>query len=267
MLTLYHNGLAVCAAKVRMVLAEKGLEWESVYIDILRGDQFDPKYMKLNPKALVPTLVHNGHVIVEFTVIAEYLDEVYPDPPLKPRTAEGRAEMRLWTKAVDEHLHPACGEITFATCHRHVLYRMPPEKLAELLDSTPPISVTADWQERKKVIVYQGLNAPGIDATFRLYDRYMQKMEDALQKRRWLVDEQFSLADVCLTPYVNRLDMMGMSEMLTRGRPALANWFDRIKARPSFKTYVLNMCPPDITKDLMTFGSQSWPEIKRMLAA
>ena len=47
--------------------------------------------MKLNPKVLVPTLVHNGHVIVEFTVIAEYLDEVYPDPPLKPRTAEGRA--------------------------------------------------------------------------------------------------------------------------------------------------------------------------------
>ena len=76
MLTLYHHGSSVCAAKVRIVLAEKSLPWDGVYVDILRGDQFDPAYVKLNPKAVVPTLVHDGKVIVESTVICEYLDEV-----------------------------------------------------------------------------------------------------------------------------------------------------------------------------------------------
>jgi len=69
MLELYHHGSSVCAAKVRIVLAEKGLEWKGHYLDILKGDQFDPDYMKLNPKAVVPTLVHDGNVILESTVI------------------------------------------------------------------------------------------------------------------------------------------------------------------------------------------------------
>ncbi len=114
MITLYHHGSSVCAAKVRLVLAEKALPWDGVYIDILRGDQFDPAYVALNPKAVVPTLVHDGKVILELTVINEYLDETFPDPPLEPADPVHRAAMRLWTKAVDEQLHPACAELTFA---------------------------------------------------------------------------------------------------------------------------------------------------------
>ena len=67
MITLYHHGSSVCAAKVRLVLAEKSVPWDGIYVDILRGDQFDPGYVKLNPKAVVPTLVHDGKVIVEST--------------------------------------------------------------------------------------------------------------------------------------------------------------------------------------------------------
>ena len=66
MITLYHHGSSVCAAKVRLVLAEKSVPWDGIYVDILRGDQFDPGYVKLNPKAVVPTLLHDGKVIVEF---------------------------------------------------------------------------------------------------------------------------------------------------------------------------------------------------------
>ena len=150
MIELYHHGSSVCAAKVRLVLAEKGREWQGHYIDILKGDQFSPEYIKLNPKAVVPTLVHDGAPILEFTVICEYLDEVFPDPPLKPNNARDRAEMRLWTKAVDELLHPMCAEITFSASHRHTVARLGPEGLAKFLASTPPISVTAAWHERKR---------------------------------------------------------------------------------------------------------------------
>ena len=150
MITLYHHGSSVCAGKVRLVLAEKSAPWQGIYIDILRGDQFDPAYMKLNPKAVVPTLLHDDKVIVESSVICEYLDEVFAAPALKPAAAAQRAAMRLWTKAVDEYLHPACAELTFASCHRFIIGRLPPEKFNEFLESTPPISVTADWHARKK---------------------------------------------------------------------------------------------------------------------
>src|ERR1700678_2152497 len=108
MLDLYHHGSSECAGKVRFALAEKELEWQGHYLDLLKGDQFDPAYMKLNPKAVVPTLVHNGVVITESTVICEYLDEVFPRPPLKPVTAANRQRMRLGTKAIDDDRPPAC---------------------------------------------------------------------------------------------------------------------------------------------------------------
>lgn len=267
MIELYHHGSSACAAKVRFALAEKGVAWTGHYIDILKGEQFTPAYLKLNPKAVVPTLVHDGHVIVESTVICEYIDEVFPDPPLKPASAVARAEMRLWTKAVDELLHPACGEITFACSHRHTVARLGPEGVAKFLASTPPLSVTARWHERKKEIVRLGLAAPGIGASLRLYDLHLGKMEDALAARPWLADETFSLADIAMTPYVTRLDMMGMSDMWTMSRPRVTDWFARIKARPTYRPQFLDWCPPDLTADLATFGARSWPEARALLAA
>ena len=71
---LYHHGSSVCAGKVRFALGEKNLAWQGHYLDILRGDQFAPEYQKLNPKAVVSTLVHDGNVIVESTIINEYID-------------------------------------------------------------------------------------------------------------------------------------------------------------------------------------------------
>lgn len=266
MITLYHHGSSVCAAKARFAVNEKGIQWKGVYLDILRGDQFDPEYMKINPKAVVPTLVHDGHIIVESTVIAEYIDEVFPDPPLKPATAHDRAKMRLWTKAVDEDVHPACGEVTFVSCHRHILQRLSPADLDQFLNSTPPLSVTPTWHERKKKLVRMGFSAPGVAEKFRLYDRYLQKMEDALRHGPWLAGATFSLADIGMAPYVNRLDMLGMSAMWA-ARPRVTDWFDRLKARPTFKPTFLDECPADLTRDLMTFGTQSWPEVRALLSS
>ena len=78
MITLYHHGSSVCAAKVRLVLAEKSVPWDGIYVDILRGDQFDPGYVKLNPKAVVPTLVHDGKVIVESRSSANISTRFFP---------------------------------------------------------------------------------------------------------------------------------------------------------------------------------------------
>ena len=88
-LTLYHHGSSACAAKVRFALAEKGLPWESRYVDILKGEQFEPAFLALNPKAVVPVLVHDGTVLTESTVICEYVEEALCESTC--RTRDGKA--------------------------------------------------------------------------------------------------------------------------------------------------------------------------------
>ena len=90
MLELYHNTMSSCAQKVRVGLAEKGLKWKSHHLNLRAGDQQNPAYLELNPKGVVPTLIHGDLVIRESNVILEYLDDAFPDPPLRPSDAFGR---------------------------------------------------------------------------------------------------------------------------------------------------------------------------------
>ena len=114
MLELYHSVNSVCAQKVRIALAEKGLEYRE-HLMTLRGDQFDAAYMKLNPNAVVPTLIHDGRPVIESSVILYYLDEAFPKPSLMPADPHQRAAVRLYNKLIDEYVHNSCTILTFAT--------------------------------------------------------------------------------------------------------------------------------------------------------
>jgi glutathione S-transferase len=269
---LYHHGSSTCASKVRFALMEKGIPWTGRYIDILKGEQFDPAYLALNPKAVVPTLVHRERVLVESTVICEYLEDAFPGVPLMPADPYQRAQVRLWTKLVDEELQPAAKYITYASCHRHIIRRMPPAQFEQFMAGPPGDAesrVTGDpqWVQSKRDIVEHGVRAAGVDSKFRLYDRTLQRMEETLVDRPWLAGDAFSLADVSLTPYVNRLHMLGMAELWAGKRPRVDAWFQRVRARPTFQSCFPDQCPPELTRDLATYGSQTWPEVKRLLEA
>ena len=265
--TLYHHGSSVCAAKVRFAMAEKGLDWEGVYIDILKGEQFTPDYLALNPKGVVPTLVHDDLVIPDSTVIIEYLDQIAPETSVHPTDPWERAQVRYWTKAVDEDLHPACGTVTFVCSHRHtVLRNLGPEGAEEFMASTPKISVTSNWKEQKESFIRYGFDAPGAAEKVKLYDTYLHKMEAALEGQDWLVGNRFSIADISLTPYVNRLAMMSMRGMWEGGRlPNVTRWFAAIEANPNFKPCFIDWVPEELTNDLAENGAKSWPEVARIL--
>ncbi len=247
-------------------MAEKGLSWEGRYLDILAGDQFKPEYLKLNPKGVVPTLIHDGIVIPESTVICEYLDGVEPSTSLHPSDPWLRAQTRYWTKAVDEELHPACAVLTFVVSHRHTIARLGPAKLEEFLSATPGLSVTSEWKVKKRLYVKKGFAAPGAAEALKLYDTYLKKMEQALDGRDWLVGDRFTIADVSLTPYVNRLAMMSLAGIWAGGRlPRVEAWFDRICGRSHFKAAFLDWIPESLAADLRDNGACSWPEVAWIL--
>lgn len=119
MLDLYHNDMSSCAQKVRLTLAEKGLEWRGYHMNLRAGETRTDEYKKLNPKGVVPTLIDDGTVIIESSVILEYLDDAYPEPPVRPADPKARARMRLWTKQLDEGLHTDIGTISGAIAFRY----------------------------------------------------------------------------------------------------------------------------------------------------
>lgn len=239
------------------MLHEKRLDWNGHYLDILRGDQFDPDYLKLNPKGVVPTLLDDGTVIRESTVICEYLDEVFPEPALRPKDPAGRAEMRLWTKTVDEDVHPACAVVTFVTSHRHTVLDGGPENAEKFIEKAPD----ARQKDLRRAWLYQGFDAPGVAGAIATFDKRLQRMEDALAERTWLAGDDFTLADVGLIPYVNRLDMLSVGEIWASARPRVADWFDRVKARPSFDAGIFVHMPPNDRDEMLENGRRGGPEL------
>ena len=264
MLELYHHGSSVCAAKVRLALAEKGLPWTGHYVDILAGEQFRPAYLALNPKAVVPTLLHDGNVITESTVICEYVDEVFADRPIYPGPALARARVRLWTKAVDEELHPACSAITYVVSHRHTILRNGVGSFDDFIKQGGADGLAA--RTRKWQWIQHGLAAPGAADNIRLYAGYLRKMEAALASSDWLAGDEFSMADIAMAPYVNRLEVLAMAGLWKDGRlPRVENWFARLKARPSFKPALIDWMPPTLMDEMRANGQKSWPDVAQLL--
>ena len=264
MLELYHHGVSACAAKVRLALAEKRLSWTSRYVDIFAGEQFNPAFLALNPKAVVPVLIHNNAVISESTAICEYLEEVFADDPIYPSSPAARATVLHWTKAVDEELHPACAAISYAISFRHTILRQGARQYEEFMKLGPAEGSAAralKWQG-----INLGLDAPGTADKIRLCDGYLHEMDEALKSNVWLAGPDFSMADIAVAPYVNRLAALSMDGLWTRGRLMnVESWIERARLRPTFKPALVDWVPTDLAAEMSTHGERSWPAVAAML--
>jgi glutathione S-transferase len=99
-----------------------------------------------------------------------------------------------------------------------------------------------------------------------LYVQYLERMELALRVSPWLVGSSFTMADIAMTPYVNRLAALAMEGVWAHGRlPRVADWFDRIRARPTFAPSFIEWLPPALAEEMRSNGTKSWPEIARSL--
>lgn len=228
MLTLYHNDMSVCAAKVRTALNEKNIDFQAIHLDLRAGDAQKSDYLKLNPNAVVPTIVDDGRVIIESTVICEYIDDEWPTPPLKPADSFGRAHMRLWTKQLDEGLHAAVGSLSFAVAFRHQWLARSSDDRSKWLAGIPQ----QDRRERLASLLDLGVESPYFAPAVKRYAKLFGDFERALVQSPWLVGEHFSLAEVGFAPYLARLRHLGFDILFER-YPRTADWADRVAQRPS----------------------------------
>lgn len=226
-LELYHNDKSTCSQKVRLCLAELELDWVDRHIDLKSRENLNGSYLAINQNGVVPTLIHDGCVVIESTVICEYLCEVFPDPShLLPATALERANVRAWLRYIDEVPSMAVRVPTFMAIWDQRFGGMSDEEFAEFTNSNP---LRRDFFER---IGNSGsAERERISAAKQLMQS-VKRMGQALSHNDWLCGN-YSIADLCMAPVFQRLIDLGETQALKEA-PAVQDWLHRMRARKSW---------------------------------
>ena len=234
MLTLYHFWSSTCSRKVRLCLAEKGLEWTSHHVDIVnKRDNVQGWYVKLNPNGVVPTLDHDGYIVIESNIIIEYLDDVYPDVSLRPAAGHDRARMRLWMDKAETAVHKNINTISWNKRHMPRMSHLSDEQHRAVLEKFPN-------PEKRRTMLARLAN--GVSAEDEAYcegqlSGFMDEMEETLGQAPWLAGETFSLADIAITPFIERFQANGLDGLVDfEKRSNVGDWWQRIQERPSYET-------------------------------
>jgi glutathione S-transferase len=255
MLVLYHNDMSVCAQKVRLCLAEKGLAYEARHMNLRAGDQQQPDYLKLNPKGVVPTLVDDEVVVTESVVINEYIDDAFPKHPLKPNDPAGRAKMRWWTKQIDDGIFAATRTVSMSIAFHH---QYAPEVVADLT------RLRGEGYRKRFNLLQQGVNNPNFpDAINRLY-KMVVDMNAALEHGPWLCGEMLTLADIAFAPYLTRLDHLKFLGLLDKN-PRTAHWYERMRNRETYRTALAAQFNPKYLPLMDEKGREAWPRVKELV--
>jgi glutathione S-transferase len=260
MLALYHNDMSSCSQKVRICLAEKSLEWESRHLSLRAGEHQQDWYLKLNRRAVVPTLIDGDIAVPESNVINEYLDEKFREVPLSPQDALGRARMRLWTKQLDEDVHDACLAIlSFGIAFRHQ-YLARGELGRQMLEQIPNIFK----RERRRDVIDKGLDSIHFRIAVARMVLLLDEMNEALAEHAWLAGDDYTIADAAFTPYLARLEHLAILVMAD-DKPHVRAWYERIKQRPSYHDAVTRWENPDYLALMTARGRDAWPKVKEIM--
>jgi glutathione S-transferase len=229
--TLYNAPQSTCSQRVRFVLNAKKIPFAEIKLDLLAGDQLKPDYLALNPNGVVPTLDHDGAIVIDSSVIIEYLDEVVPTPEsFTPRDPVTRARMRALMRFIDEMPAAAVRVPTFNLAFLPRFAAMSEEEFLAFAESKPLRKEFMLTMGRK------GFPQKEMDAATQRLRRTYERMDSEIESSGgpWLLGEEISLADIALMPAIVRMADLGQ-ETAWQDLPRVERWYDAIRAHPAFR--------------------------------
>jgi glutathione S-transferase len=218
-----------------MALEEKGVAWTSRYIDLFAFDQLRPEYLAINPKGVVPTLVHNGQSVRESSVINEYIDAAFEGPKLTPSDPLKAARMREFVYACDEGF----SAIVKLTMVRYILPKLRNRwgdvELSQQAERRP----TRFYQDIHSRAVRGEITRAELEDAGATIEDLLNVLERTLAAGPWIVGEQFTLAEISVATYMFRLAALEADQYWSADRrPIVADWYRRLAARPAFDAAV-----------------------------
>ncbi len=260
---LYHVPPSFYSQIARLALAEKGVGWRTVIVAAGPPvfESYRPWYMKLNPGGTVPTLVHDGEVVADSFLIAEYAERVFDGPRLIPGDPRDKAEMERW---IDALKGISIRELSYGSDQMKrvgaFVNGLRIKRLRSVWVKHPALAALY----RAKELDIQGFAKNAVDPEKTTLVRarmsaMFDEMDKVLADRPWLAGDAYSLADVVWTVTVARLKAMKLLEPL-KDRPALARWYETVRRRPSFDDAdVWDRMKPG--KMLAMIGARFWPHL------
>lgn len=229
MLELYHAEPVANSMKVLICLKEKELDFVSHYVNLLLFEQHEPEFVKINPNGQVPVLVHDGHVITESTVINEYLDDVFPEIPLRPADPYYRAQMRIWSKFVDEYFCPALSMIGWHVMVRKVAQSLGKKRLGNVLEKIP----LKEQRDKWATVAGESFTEEQLAESRRKLGVSIEKAEAILGEWNWLAGEEYTLADANSYSMIAGVERLEPDILNERNAPKSCGWLKRMQDRPA----------------------------------
>ena len=230
-LKLYNFPQSTCSQKVRLVFWEKGLEFLDRPIDSTKREHLSDWYLKLNPHGVVPTLLHDDDIIIDSSVIIEYIDEVFPENSLTPSDPVERAKMRKWLRYFEEVPTPSVRVPSFNQYLSKRFDKLSDEQFKNFTDNHP-----IRRQFYKRMSKDGGFNDKDTAAAMDRMHQTVENMEQGLEKSGgpWLMGEMLSLADYCVAPVVDRMNDLGHSHLWEEYKNVVA-WYKALQERDAYK--------------------------------
>jgi glutathione S-transferase len=229
-LHLFHFRQSNCSQRVRLVLCEKGLDWTSHHINLTRNQHLSAEFREINPKGVVPVLVHDGETITESNDIISYIDSVFPQVPLQPED-DADVSFVTATLAVSSHIQSALKLLSHEFLFKPVR-RMKPPQLREFAITHPDPTLVQFMQDFSSKAGFGDVRIR--DAVGQIMSAFTD-LDARLNNRNWLSGPKYGLADISWIVNVHRLVHIGLPLHVF---PALAGWYQRCIQRPNFAAAV-----------------------------
>jgi glutathione S-transferase/GST-like protein len=231
MLTLYHWEPNANSGKPMLALAEKGVEYQSHYLDLLRFDQHQPEYLEVNPDGTIPALVHDGRVLTESTPMMEYIDEQFDGPPLRPADPVERWRMRWWMRFFDSYFAPSLSMIGWSVFVGPAARQRDPQELRAAIDRIPLESRRVAWRKA----LFNEFTAAELAESRRRVAFAVGVLERHLTGHTWIAGETYSLGDINGFNLGYALPLSQPERCNDERTPRIMEWLRRIYERPAAK--------------------------------
>jgi GSH-dependent disulfide-bond oxidoreductase len=229
MLTLYHWEPNANSGKPMLALAEKGIAYQSHYLDLLKFDQHSPEYLQINPDGTIPALVHDGRVLTESTPTMEYIDETFDGPPLRPASARERWRMRWWMRYFDAYFGPSLSMIGWSVFVGPAVRQRDTEELREAIDRIPLESRRAAWRKA----MFNEFSPEELEESRRRVVFSIGVLEKHLTAHRWIAGETYSLGDINGFNLGYALPLSQPERCNDAKTPRIMEWLRSIYERPA----------------------------------
>ena len=210
-LHLFHFSSSSCSQKARIVLNLKGVDWVSHPINLLKAENYGQWYLGINPRGLLPALIHDGDVHIESNDIVSYLDDRFETPKLIP--AQQR-ESVLEQLNAENDLHLDLRTLTFGFSLPKFLVGKPHEALDTLASSEGTVEGKKDSHKQVQLAFWRDLAKQGItpeQATYSVerFKRKFTSLEAQLADQGFLLGDRISIVDIVWFIYAHRLKSTG----------------------------------------------------------